>query len=59
MLAFGSIQAAGYHVTIFKDAIAAFSHEGMHSVNEVDGPAFAHAILTAEELLSHLHTEQG
>jgi hypothetical protein len=48
-----------YYVTIIKDAIAAFSHEGMHSVNEVYGPAFAHAILTAKELLSHLPTEQG
>ena len=28
----------GYHVTIIKDAIVAFSHEGMHSVNEVNGP---------------------
>ena len=29
----------GYHVTIIKDAIAAFSHEGMHSVKS-NGPAF-------------------
>jgi nicotinamidase-related amidase len=33
----------GYHVTIIKDAIAAFSHEGMHSAAEVNGSAFAHA----------------
>jgi nicotinamidase-related amidase len=44
----------GYHVTIIKDAIAAFSHEGMHSVNEVNGPAFAHDILTTKELLGLL-----
>jgi nicotinamidase-related amidase len=35
----------GYHVTIIKGAIAAFSKEGMHSANEVNGPVFAHAIL--------------
>jgi nicotinamidase-related amidase len=46
-----------YHVTIVKDAIAAFSQDGMHSVNEVNGPAFAHAILTAKELLSLLPAE--
>jgi nicotinamidase-related amidase len=45
----------GYHVTIIKDAIAAFNHEGMHSMNEVNGPAFAHAILTTKELLALLH----
>jgi nicotinamidase-related amidase len=48
----------GYHVTIIKDAIAAFSHEGMHSVNEVNGPAFAHAILTTKELFGLLPGEQ-
>jgi nicotinamidase-related amidase len=44
----------GYHVTIIKDAIAAFSKEGMHSAVEVNGPAFAHAILTTKELLGLL-----
>jgi nicotinamidase-related amidase len=44
----------GYRVTIIKDAIAAFSHEGMHSANEVNGPAFAHAILSTNELLDLL-----
>jgi nicotinamidase-related amidase len=44
----------GYHVTIIKDAIAAFSHEGMHSANEVNGPAFAHVILPTNELLDLL-----
>lgn len=48
----------GYHVTIIKDAIAAFSHEGMYSMNEVNGPAFAHAMLTTKELLVLLPTEQ-
>jgi nicotinamidase-related amidase len=34
----------GYHVTLIKDATAAFSHEGMHAAHEVNGPEFAHAI---------------
>jgi nicotinamidase-related amidase len=40
----------GYHVTLIKDATAAFSHEGMHAAHEVNGPLFVHAILTTEEL---------
>jgi nicotinamidase-related amidase len=48
----------GYHVTLIKDATAAFSHEGMHAAHEVNGPEFAHAILTTKELLSLLPTEQ-
>ena len=48
----------GYHVTLIKDATAAFSHEGMHAAHEVNGPEFAHAILTTRELLSLLPTEQ-
>jgi nicotinamidase-related amidase len=48
----------GYHVTLIKDATAAFSHEGMHAAHEVNGPLFAHAILTTEELLGLLPAEQ-
>ncbi len=44
----------GYHVTLIKDATAAFSQEGMHAAHEVNGPRFAHAILTTEELLALL-----
>jgi nicotinamidase-related amidase len=44
----------GYHVTLIKDATAAFDEEGMHAANEVNGPRFAHAILTTEELLARL-----
>jgi nicotinamidase-related amidase len=47
----------GYHVTLIKDATAAFSHEGMHAAHEVNGPAFAHAILTTKELLGLLPAE--
>jgi nicotinamidase-related amidase len=48
----------GYHVTLIKDATAAFSHEGMHAAHEVNGPQFAHAILTTKELLDLLSAEQ-
>ena len=48
----------GYHVTIIKDAVAAFSQEGMHAALEVNGPQFAHAILTTKELLGLLPGEQ-
>ena len=49
----------GYHVTLIKDATAAFSHEGMRAAHEVNGPTFAHAILSTEELLSLLPTKPG
>jgi len=44
----------GYHVTLIKDATAAFDQEGMHAAHVVNGPRFAHAILTTEELLALL-----
>jgi nicotinamidase-related amidase len=44
----------GYHVTLVKDATAAFSHEAMHAAHVVNGPAYAHAILTTKELLAEL-----
>ncbi|GGL49318.1 isochorismatase [Pseudomonas brenneri] len=44
----------GYHVTLVKDATAAFSHEAMHAAHEINGPSYAHAILTTEALLKAL-----
>ena len=41
----------GYHVTLVKDATAAFNREMMRAAHELNGPTFAHAILTTEELL--------
>jgi len=43
----------GYHVTLIRDATAAFSHEGMHVALEINGPSFAYAILTTQELLAN------
>lgn len=44
----------GYHVTLVRDATAAFSPAAMHSAHEINGPTFAHAILTTRELLARL-----
>jgi nicotinamidase-related amidase len=44
----------GYHVTLVKDASAANTWENMHAAHEINGPTFAHAILTTDELLSIL-----
>ena len=44
----------GYHVTLVRDATAAFSAEGMHVAHEVNGPMFAHAILTTAQVLERI-----
>ncbi|NYT41443.1 cysteine hydrolase [Sphingomonas sp. R-74633] len=41
----------GYHVTLVRDATAAFSQEMMHAAHTLNGPTFAHAILSTAELL--------
>jgi len=45
----------GYHVTLVKDATAAFTPDRMHAAHELNGPNFAHAILTTDELIAVLH----
>ncbi|AEM83956.1 isochorismatase family cysteine hydrolase [Streptomyces violaceusniger] len=47
----------GYHVTLVRDATAAAKPEMMHSAHELNGPTFAHAILTTSELLTALPGE--
>lgn len=42
----------GYHVTLVRDATAAFRSEMMHAAHELNGPTYAHAILTTRELLT-------
>ncbi len=44
----------GYHVTLVRDATAAFSKEMMQAAHELNGPTFAHAILTTAELIAAL-----
>jgi nicotinamidase-related amidase len=44
----------GYHVTLVRDATAAFSPEMMRAAHELNGPTFAHSIVTTAELLNAL-----
>jgi len=44
----------GYHVTLVRDATAAFSHEAMHAAHDINAPNFAHAVVTTAELLAAL-----
>jgi nicotinamidase-related amidase len=44
----------GYHVTLVRDATAAFSSEAMHAAHEINGPTFAHAVLKTEEVIAAL-----
>lgn len=44
----------GYHVTLVRDATAAFSREAMHAAHDVNAPNFAHAVVTTAELLAAL-----
>jgi len=42
----------GYHVTLVRDATAALRHDMMHAAHALNGPTFAHAILTTDELIA-------
>jgi nicotinamidase-related amidase len=44
----------GYHVTLVTDATAAASPERMEAAHRLNGPTFAHAIVTTAELVSAL-----
>lgn len=44
----------GYHVTMVKDATAAFSKEGMHAAHVVNAPTYAHVVTTTSELIAAL-----
>ena len=44
----------GYHVTLVRDATAAYTREMMHAAHVLNGPTFAHAIVTARELVAAL-----
>jgi nicotinamidase-related amidase len=44
----------GYHVTLVRDATAAITREMMHAAHELNGPTYAHAILTTRELVAAL-----
>jgi nicotinamidase-related amidase len=44
----------GYHVTLVRGATAAFSPEAMQAAHDLNGPTFAHAILTTEAVIAAL-----
>jgi nicotinamidase-related amidase len=44
----------GYHVTLVTDATAAFSDEALHAAHVINGPTYAHAILTSRDLIEAL-----
>ncbi|MEM5298347.1 isochorismatase family cysteine hydrolase [Burkholderia sp. JPY481] len=44
----------GYHVTLVRDATAAFTKEMMRAAHDLNGPTFAHAILTTAQLVAAL-----
>jgi nicotinamidase-related amidase len=44
----------GYHVTLVRDGTAARYPEAMHAATDIDGPTYAHAILTTKELVAAL-----
>jgi nicotinamidase-related amidase len=44
----------GYHVTLVRDATAAFSQDMMHAAHELNGPTYAHAIAAAAEVINAL-----
>jgi nicotinamidase-related amidase len=44
----------GYHVTLVRDATAALSPEAMRAAHDIDGPTFAHAILTTDAVIAAL-----
>jgi nicotinamidase-related amidase len=44
----------GYHVTLVPDATAANSPEAMHAAHKINGPTFAHAILTTDAVIAAL-----
>ena len=46
----------GYHVTLVRDATAAQSRDMMRAAHEINGPAYAHAIVTTKQLLAALST---
>ena len=47
-------QELGYHVTLVRDAIGAFSWDEMKATLDINAPTYAHSILTTAEFLDAL-----
>ena len=54
MFSFLACRRDGYHVTLVRDAAAAVSIDRIHAAHELNGPNFAHAILTTAEVVDRL-----
>ncbi|NNG21979.1 isochorismatase family cysteine hydrolase [Telluria aromaticivorans] len=46
----------GYHVTLVRDATAAFSDEALHAAHEINAASYAHQLLSTEVLLTQIAT---
>ena len=55
----GFAMELGYLVTLVKKATAAFGTDRTHAANELNGPNFARAILTTEELMARQPQGRG
>lgn len=42
----------GYHVTLVRDATAAFSHDAMRAAHDINAPSYAHAVITTKDALA-------
>jgi nicotinamidase-related amidase len=49
----------GYHVTLAKDATAAFRWEEWVATVEINAPAFVHAILSTDEIIESLRRSKA
>jgi len=49
----------GYHVTLVRDATAAFGHEQMHAAHDINGRTYAHAIVTSDELVGAIEANSS
>ena len=45
----------GFHVTLVRDATSARSQAALHAALDIDGPTYAHEILTTEELATAIN----
>jgi nicotinamidase-related amidase len=52
-------QELGYHVTLIRDAIGAFSWDEMTATFDINAPQYAHALHTTDELLQILHQRKA
>lgn len=49
----------GYHVTLVRDATAAVSDEAMHSAHDINGPTYAHAVVTSADVVAALKAREA